>query len=136
MLHDVSRVFRKRIEQHSDLEVRLSAEQFTLLNAICCMEKEVIQKDLAEHTGKDKSAILRIIDTLEKKELVRRVVSVQDRRKNYLMVTKLGNRILEQHMAIVTELTGELSSGLIQEQIRIFNEVVSHIAESARKLLS
>ena len=88
LMREIFRVFKKRINMQNEEEIRITAEQFHLLNAINSKKEEVIQKDMAEIMGKDKSAILRLIDSLEEKELVRRVVDKNDRRKNYLMVTK------------------------------------------------
>jgi MarR family transcriptional regulator, transcriptional regulator for hemolysin len=47
---------------------------------------------MADMIGKNKSTILRLINSLETKGLVRRVVDFKDRRKNYLMVTKKGEK--------------------------------------------
>lgn len=134
MMREVFRVFKKRIEEQQHEEIIISPEQFGLLHAINIKEEEVIQKDMAEMMGKDKSAILRLIDTLEEKELVRRVTDAKDRRKNYLMVTKIGNRILHQYMKVVDELMKEMQQGLTQVEIDTFDKVVQHIKYKAEKL--
>lgn len=54
--------------------LKLTMPQFVLLFKISEEKEEVTLKDMAEKLGKDKSAILRMIDLLEKKELVRRAV--------------------------------------------------------------
>jgi MarR family transcriptional regulator for hemolysin len=84
--------------------------------------------------GKDKSAILRLIDSLEEKELVRRVAALKDRRKNYLMVTKAGYRVIDQYMNIIAEMMQDIQQGLNQEEIDSFHKVVSHITSKAEKL--
>jgi MarR family transcriptional regulator, transcriptional regulator for hemolysin len=134
MMHESYRAFKKRTEEYPGLEIRLSPEQFGLLNAISCIKEDVNQNDLAKMTGKDKSAILRMIDTLEEKDLVRRVASVSDRRKKYLMVTKLGNRTIEQYIKLVKEMTLELQQDLTQEQIDTFRLVIDHLTNNAKKL--
>lgn len=133
-MHAVYRVFKKRFEGQTQEEVKISIEQLSLLHAISKESEEVIQKDMAEMMGKDKSAILRLIDTLEEKELVRRVVDLKDRRKNYLMVTKIGNRVLEEYMKIVDDLMQEVQSGLSQSEIDTFHKVIGHIKSAAEKL--
>ena len=97
-------------------------------------EEEVIQKDMAEFMGKDKSAVLRIVDCLEEKGLVRRVASTEDRRKNYLMVTKAGSRAIEHNMKIVVELMKELRDGIPQEDLDTFHRVVNQIRSNAAKI--
>jgi MarR family transcriptional regulator, transcriptional regulator for hemolysin len=134
MLHAVYRVYKKRSDAMKHAAVRISTEQIGLLHAISVKEEDVIQKDMAEMMGKDKSAILRLIDTLEEKELVRRVVDTKDRRKNYLMVTKAGYRAIEQHLKIVKELMEDLQKGLTAADIKTFQKVVSQIKNNTEKL--
>ncbi len=134
MMHEVFRVFKRRSEEQTQVEVKISTEQFGLLRAICIKEEDVIQKDMAEMMGKDKSAILRLIDSLEEKELVRRVVDLKDRRKNYLMVTKTGYRVIDQYMKIIQELMVEIQQGLPQSEIETFHKVIDHIKSNVKKL--
>ena len=134
MMQESFRVFKKRIENQESDEIRLTSEQFSLLHALSLKEEEVILKDMAEFMGKDKSAVLRIVDCLEEKGLVRRVASTEDRRKNYLMVTKAGNRSIEHHMKIVYQLMKELREGVSQEDLEIFHNVVNQIRCNAAKM--
>lgn len=134
MMHEIYRLLKKRMEVQKYEDVRISIEQFSLLHAISKKEEDVIQKDMADMLGKDKSAILRLIDNLEEKELVRRVVDIKDRRKNYLMVTKTRYRIIEQYMKIVDDMMEELKQGLTQAEIAVFHKVVGHVRNNAVKL--
>ena len=115
-------------------EINITNEQVGLLHALSQQSEEVIQKDMAEVMGKDKSAILRLVDSLEEKELVRRVVIKNDRRKNYLTVTKKGERVLELYMKIVNELMEELEQGLTRSEIDTFYKVVAHFKNNVEKL--
>jgi MarR family transcriptional regulator for hemolysin len=132
MMKETLRVLIKRIEVKT--EVNITIEQFWLLHTINKVENEVIQKDMAEIMGKDKSSILRMIDSLEKKDLVRRVVDLNDRRKNRIMVSKKGERVIEQFINIELELTNELIEGISREEWATFNRVVEHIQNKAQSL--
>jgi len=134
MMHLVFRVLKKRAAERMDEALRLSTEQFGILYAITLREEEVIQKDLAEMMGKDKSVVLRLVDSLEEKELVRRVVDLKDRRKNYLMVTKTGDRVMKQYLEIFSELEGEIQQGIPEPDIEVFRKVVNHILKKAETL--
>lgn len=133
-MHEIFRVFKKRISGQEIEEIRITTEQFGLLHAIGQKEEEVIQKDMAEMMGKDKSAILRLIDSLEEKELVRRVVDKNDRRKNYLMVTKLGERVIKQYMKIVFGMLEEVEQGISENDLDTFRTVVGQLKSNAEKL--
>jgi len=132
MMHEMLKVLKKRdIEQ---AEVILSIEQHAVLHILYMRESDVILKEMADAMGKDKSAILRIIDVLEKKELVRRAVDQKDRRKKYLMVTKKGEQVIEEFLRIEAELRTELKEGLTKEDMKIFYKVVGHIKAKAQQL--
>lgn len=131
MMREVIRVSKKRFEEQLHEDIKISTEQLGLLHAISLKEEDVIQKDMAEMMGKDKSAILRLIDSLEEKELVRRVADLKDRRKNYLMVTKLGQRVIDQYMKVYFDLMGELQEGLTSSEIDTFHKVINHIKDAA-----
>jgi len=124
MLKSMFRVLEKRACQQTN--VKLTMFQFKLLNAISEEEEEVILKNMAEKMGKDKSSILRMIDLLEKKELVRRAVDQNDRRKNQLLITKKGDRFMTEFRKIEFELNIELQEGLSEADMQIFYKVVNH----------
>lgn len=132
MMKAMFRVLKKRADEQT--EAALTIEQFGLLYAISKEANEVIQKEMAEIMGKDKSAILRMTDCLEKKELVRRVVDQNDRRKNNLMVSKKGERTIEQWLKIGVELNNELTEGLSESDMETFFKVIHHIKNKAEKL--
>ena len=133
MMHGIFKLFKKRLESVDDLELRISPELFGILRMINAMKEEVIQKDISELLGKDKSAVLRMIDLLEEQELVRRVVDLKDRRKNCLMITKQGGRLLEQYQVIENKLIDEMSDGLKEEEIAVFNKVIDVITSRMSK---
>jgi len=132
MMKEIFQVLKKRVDKQSGSKITM--EQFGLLHAISKEKVDVIQKDMAEIMGKDKSAILRMIDSLEEKDFVRRVVDKNDRRKNYIMVSKKGEQTLEQHLKIASELSDELLEGLSQSEIETFYSVIDYIKRKAEKL--
>jgi DNA-binding MarR family transcriptional regulator len=132
MMREVVRLIKKRITEQA--EIKLTIEQIGLLLVISMNKEEVIQQELACSMGKDKSAILRTIDMIEAKELVKRVSDTTDRRKKYLMITKKGERVIEQYLTIENELSGLLQNGLTAEEIATFYKVVDHIKTNAKAL--
>ena len=132
MLHEMAKVLKRR--DFEQAEVALSIEQHAVLHIINKRKSDVILKEMADAMGKDKSAILRIIDVLEEKELVRRAVDTKDRRKKYLMVTKKGKQVIEKFIKIDAELRTELKKGLTKKEMKIFYKVVNHIKMKAEQL--
>jgi len=130
MMHEVMRLLKKCASE--DTNIKLSMEQLGLLLAISCNKDEVILQDIASFMNKDKSAVLRTIDSIEAKELIKRVSDTTDRRKKYLMITKKGERVIEQYLEIELGLTTELQKGLSDEEIATFYKVVNHIRDNAK----
>ena len=132
MNSEVFRVLKKRIREQA--KVKLTIDQYGLLLSINREPDDVIQKNMAEAMGKDQSAILKLTDLLEKKELVRRVPGASDRRKNYLMITKKGERVLEQYLKIELELIDEVQQGLTKREVVAFYKIMNKIKANAEKL--
>ena len=132
MLQEVFRAFKNLTNTQSNTP--LTIDQFGFLIAIYEKKEEVIQKDMAEVLGKDQSSILRIVDSLEKKELIRRVVDNNDRRKNFLMVTKKGDNVINQYLKIESQLDDKLLDGLSKSDIDTFYKVMDHIKSRAMKI--
>ena len=133
ILEDMFRAIRKCIKNQAEIKLMITREQFKLLNAISQNKEEVIQKDMADLIGKDKSTILRLIDSLETKELVRRVADTKDRRKNYLMVTKKGVELIKQYENIFSAMFEELQQGLNESELNTFYKVAAHFKSNAEK---
>ncbi len=134
MIQQILRVFKKRLANQPYEEIKISTSQLILLHAISLKDEEVIQSDIAKIIGKDKSALLRMIDPLEEKGLIRRVNDLKDKRKNYLFVTKVGYRVLGNYMKIVNELMFDIQQGLTSSEIEIFQKVVRNIKRNVETL--
>ncbi|MDP4238915.1 MAG: MarR family transcriptional regulator [Bacteroidota bacterium] len=131
-LKPMFRVLEIRAAKQTD--IKLTMAQFGLLFTISEEKEEVILKDVAEKMGKDKSAILRMIDLLEKKELVRRVVDSTDRRKNHIIVTKKGEQFIVEFREIELKLNNELQEGLSVNDMKTFYKVVDHLKVKSDQL--
>jgi len=131
MNSELYRVFRKRIREQA--EIKLTVFEYGLLSFIG-QSNDVIQKNMAEAMGKDQSAVLKLIDSLEKKKLIKRIVGVNDRRKNYLTITGKGEKVLGQYQKIEFELIDELQQGIPESDLTSFYKIANLITAKAEKL--
>ena len=67
LVRETFRVLKKRINEQNDDEIKLTNEQFGLLHLISIKEEDVIQKDMADCLGKDKSSVLQTYRFIGKK---------------------------------------------------------------------
>ena len=83
----------------SEAEVKMTVEEFILLNMIKAKTDQILQ-NIAIATGKNKSVVMRMIDSLEKKGLAKRTVNPEDRRENFLSITDKGEKVVTQYQEI------------------------------------
>ncbi|GGE39910.1 MarR family transcriptional regulator [Pedobacter psychrotolerans] len=107
-----------------DEGIELSMEYFILLNILYDRDN-IIQNDLANLMHKDKSAILRQIDLLEKKKLVVRINDSVDRRKKIIMLTKDGMKTVERLREVEADIFNSLLKGISEEDLKIFDSVLN-----------
>ena len=91
----ISDVFRKGGFQ-------LSPEQFLVMDTLWD-EGVLTQQQIADITMRDKNSIVKLIDGLESRKLVRRVSNPKDRRQNLIKVTEQSLKIKEKVIELALE---------------------------------
>lgn len=117
----------------TEAEIKLTVEEFILLKMIGAKTDQILQ-NIAIATGKNKSVIMRVIDSLERKGLAKRTVNPDDRRENLLSITDEGKTTLAQYNEIEKRLSEELLKDTDPEKVRIFMEVTAEISARADKV--
>ena len=111
----------------------MTVEEFILLNMIKARTDQILQ-NIAIATGKNKSVVMRMIDSLEEKGLAKRTVNPEDRRENLLSITEKGEEVVCQYQEIEKRLSNELLEGISPEKIAIFFEVIEKISQKANDI--
>lgn len=124
------RMLKQRYAAEAD--VSLTVEEFILLNMIEAHTDQILQ-NIAIATGKNKSVVMRMIDSLEGKGLAKRTVNPEDRRENLLSITDHGAEVLSQYRLIENRLSEELLSGIPSEKLAVFFEVADEISKRSNQ---
>lgn len=74
------------------LSFEITKNQWIVLKKLSANDG-TIQNELAFITDRDKTFLTRLITTMEKKELVRRVSSIIDKRQNRIYITEKGKKL-------------------------------------------
>ena len=122
-----SKAFRRRLN-HSFVEAGydITSEQCRILR--CLWQKDgQRQQDLANVAHKDKTSITRIVDSMEKRDLVVRVHDRLDRRQNLIYLTNKGKKLQEGLMQIVRKISAEAQQGITPEDLDTFREVLTRL---------
>src|SRR5574344_526643 len=75
----------------------ISPEQFLVMDTLWD-EGIMSQQKIADSIFKDKNSVVKLIDGLEKKKLIRRVANKQDRRQNLIEITPYAIKIKEEDL--------------------------------------
>ena len=121
-----------KLQFAAEADVKLTIEEFILLMNMIEMHTDQILQNIAIATGKNKSVVMRMIDSLEQKGLARRTVNPDDRRENLLSITERGAEVLSQYKEIEKRVSAELLSGIPADKIACFFEVADAVSRKAR----
>jgi DNA-binding MarR family transcriptional regulator len=86
-----------------------------------------IQNELAFITDRDKTSLTRLITTMEKKELVRRVSSIIDKRRNRIYLTEKGKKLYKNTLPTIDVILKIIQTGLSEKEVENTIEVMKKI---------
>jgi DNA-binding MarR family transcriptional regulator len=107
----------------------ISLDQWVVLGPVWQMET-ASQKELGEICLKDKTSITRIIDALEKKNLVVRVPDQIDHRIKRVILTNAGKQLFFDVLPIMEKTREEVKKGISEKDIDTFKNVLSEIIKN------
>src|SRR3954466_2717744 len=98
--------------------INLTIEQWSVLYHLW-KEDGKSQQDLCNATFRDKPSITRLIDNLEKLNLVKRVSDEKDRRINKVFLSKQAQKLEEETMELAEQTLNEALEGVPPDQIEM-----------------
>src|SRR6266516_4259082 len=90
------------------------------------------QQQLCDATFRDKPSITRLVDNLEKLNLVKRVPSGNDRRINLIYLTKQGLKFEKQTMQLAEQTLNEALTGVPTSQVDVCKEVLQVVYDNLK----
>ena len=124
-------IARRLQKKFNSAGLNLTIEQWSVLYQLWKQDGSS-QQDLCLRTFRDKPSITRLVDNLEKLQLVRRVPSESDRRINLVFLTKHGVRIEEQSMALAEETLNEALTGIPPDNINLCKEILQQVYDNLK----
>ncbi len=122
-------VARRLQRKFNQAGLNITIEQWSVL---CQLWKEdgSSQQELCNRTFRDKPSITRLVDNLERLQLVQRVPSESDRRINLVHLTRQGQKLEEQTMHLAEETLNEALNGISTENINLCKEILQRVYEN------
>ena len=122
-------IARRLQKKFNDAGLNLTIEQWSVLYHLW-KEDGKSQQELCNATFRDKPSITRLVDNLEKLQLVKRVASETDRRINLIYATKYSQKLQEQTMEMAEETLNEALSGVTTDRIEVCRQVLQLVYDN------
>ena len=94
------------------------------------MEGVLTQQQIADITLRDKNSIVKLIDGLESRKLVRRVSNPKDRRQNLIKVTPYSLSIRDKVTKLAYASVGKIIGDIPQEELEAFVATLAHMEKN------
>ncbi|MDX3806699.1 MarR family winged helix-turn-helix transcriptional regulator [Bosea thiooxidans] len=129
LLPAVGQAWRRALGQRLSADQLSDATVLPILLLLRAGDKLMRQHELAKHLGLENSAVVRLLDTLEKGGLLRRLEDPLDRRAKLLELTDegvvLGRRADKVALVLREELLGDIEPDDIATAYRVLLKVFS-----------
>jgi len=108
----------------------ITPEQWAVMSYLH-KEDGLYQKQIADFLYKDKPTVTRILDILEKRNLIIRISDEKDRRKFKIYLTQDGKDTVAQLIPIAKEIQFKIRENLQQEEIETLKTILNKIYMNA-----
>ena len=124
-------IARRLQKKFNTAGLNLTIEQWSVLYHLWKLDG-ISQQELCNATFRDKPSITRLVDNLEKLNLVKRVPSEHDRRINLIYLTKQAQKLQEDAMTLAEETLNEALATVPVEKVDICKEVLQVVYDNLK----
>jgi DNA-binding MarR family transcriptional regulator len=122
---------RKLYRNFREYNLDITPEQWTVL--LFLWEKEgVTQQELCHVTFKDKPSMTRLINNMEKQNLVKRTACDTDKRINLIYLTSYGRSLEDKSRYVANKTLKEALRGLTIEELRVSQDVLRKVFSNTK----
>jgi DNA-binding MarR family transcriptional regulator len=124
-------IARRLQKKFNNANLNITIEQWSVLYHLW-KQDGISQQELCNATYRDKPSITRLVDNLEKLDLVKRVASDTDRRINKIYVTKHSQKLQEETMTLAEETLNEALETVPPDKIEVCKEVLKVVYDNLK----
>ncbi len=133
LLGKSSRVLLNRM-QHRFLE---SGHNVTFLQwvilSVLANQDGITQQKIADTLEKDKTTVTRILDSMEKRDLIVRISDKADRRQKVIHMTNRGKEAEQELMTLAVREFDSALKGIKHEELKMCSEILERICDNVAK---
>ncbi len=124
-------IARRLQKKFNNAGLNLTIEQWSVLYHLW-KKDGISQQDLCNASFRDKPSITRLVDNLEKANLVKRVAAEKDRRINLVYLTKQGQQLEERTMQLADETLNEALKSVPAEKVELCKQVLHVVYDNLK----
>lgn len=109
--------------------IRLTPEQFLLIDLLW-NQGPMSQQQLADSMHKDKNSITKLVDALERKDLLVRKRNVKDKRSNTIILTEKAEKMKEDAKEAGIAMLDRILDGITETELRSFLDTLNKMSEN------
>ena len=118
--------FNKNLKENN---IILTAEQWGIINFLL-EEDGINQNQIGKLINKDHTCVSRLIDTLIKKGIINKEISLEDKRVNLIYLTKAGKELQNKAADTVRHSLDKVFKNVSEEEKEIFSIVLDKIIKN------
>jgi DNA-binding MarR family transcriptional regulator len=122
-------ISRRLQKNFRDANLDITVEQWSILYHLW-KEDSQSQQQLCDKSFRDKASITRLIDNLEKQQLVERKPSATDRRINLICLTEQGKNLQQQTIDIANNTMDEALVNISKAEIDVVKNVLQRVYDN------
>jgi len=116
---------------HSN-NIPITKQQWVILKILVENPKGIIQNKLAFITCRNKASLTRLINGMEKNELVKRIQSKEDSRKNIVSLTETGSELFSKTKPLMLESILKIQDGISENEMKSFIQILTKIQNNLK----
>lgn len=129
-LKDLDKMIVRSLLDQEKLELLPSPTQMQIIEYIINSDEEVLQCDLEKAIKLRRATISGVLKTMEKKNLITRVISSKDARVKKIILSDKTKKMYLESKAKLEALEELITSNISDNKINIFLEVINKMQEN------
>lgn len=113
--------------KHMEANCGLTAREWGILHL--AQDKPQNQQEIADRLGIDRSAMVKLVDSLEKQGCIKRTMNPDDRRQHLLKVTPKGLTAYRAGLKALKAMNDELFARLTADEINTLQDILLKILD-------
>lgn len=127
-------MFKVVSKRHKELGIDLTPIQGTIILAISENKEALCQKHLEAFVSCNKSTLSSILDTMEKKNLIKRISDSEDTRKKVIVLTKSAESLVEKIREDKRQVEQGMIEGIGKEELEIFTTTLNKMLNNLERM--